>query len=156
MPDALSAALNDPQLMTVWHNGGMFDSVVLQHALGIDIPLERIHDTMVQAYAHSLPGSLDALCEVLNVPTDQAKDKTGRQLIQLFCKTRPKTSKIRRATRDTHPEEWRRFVEYAAADIEAMRVYGNACRAGTLPRLKRRYGVLTSASTAVACAWISR
>ncbi|MFT4465941.1 MAG: DNA polymerase [Sodalis sp. (in: enterobacteria)] len=122
VPDALSAALDDPQVMTVWHNGGMFDAVVLQHALGIDIPLERIHDTMVQAYAHSLPGSLDALCEVLNVPTDQTKDKTGSQLIKLFCKPRPKTSKIRCATRETHPEEWRRFVEYAATDIEDMRV----------------------------------
>lgn len=122
MPDALSAALDDPQVMTVWHNGGMFDSVVLQHTLGIDIPLERIHDTMAQAYAHSLPGSLGALCEVLNVPTHQAKDKTGRQLVNLFCKPQSRTHKIRRPNRDTHPEEWQHFIEYAAADIEAMRV----------------------------------
>lgn len=122
MLEALSAVLDDPQVITVWHNGGMFDSVVLQHTLGIDIPLERIHDTMAQAYAHSLPGSLGALCEVLNVPTNQAKDKSGRQLVKIFCKPQPRTHKIRRPNRDTHPEEWQRFVEYAAADIEAMRV----------------------------------
>ncbi|HBC1013377.1 TPA: hypothetical protein IGZ65_005148, partial [Escherichia coli] len=50
-----------------------------------------------------------------------AKDKEGKKLIQLFCKPRPKNSKLRRATSKTHPEEWRRFVAYAGLDIEAMR-----------------------------------
>src|SRR5690606_33963784 len=77
--------------------------------------------TMAQAYAHSLPGSLGDLCEILNVDTDKAKDKAGKQLIQLFCKPRPATSKIKRATRETHPVEWARFVEYAGSDIAAMR-----------------------------------
>ncbi|EMX5816396.1 DNA polymerase [Salmonella enterica] len=121
MPPDLSAALNDPAIMTVWHNGGMFDSVVLRHALNIDLPPERIHDTMVQALAHGLPGSLSDLCDILGVTSDKAKDKAGRQLILLFCKPRPKNSKIRRATRDTHPEEWKRFVSYAGSDISAMR-----------------------------------
>ena len=71
--------------------------------------------------AHSLPGKLATLCEVLKVPADQAKDKEGKQLIQLFCKPRPATSKIRRATRETHPAEWAKFVTYAGLDIEAMR-----------------------------------
>ncbi|MGJ0638236.1 DNA polymerase [Xenorhabdus bovienii] len=91
------------------------------------IPLERLHDTMVQALAHGLPGALGALCEVLGVSADKAKDKEGKALIHLFCKPRPKTSKIRRATRETHPEEWRRFILYAGSDIEAMReVYRKA------------------------------
>ncbi|EJJ7661442.1 DNA polymerase [Salmonella enterica] len=121
MPPDLSAALNAPAVMTVWHNGGMFDSVVLRHALDIDLPPERIHDTMVQALAHGLPGSLSDLCDILGVESDKAKDKAGRQLIMLFCKPRPKNSKIRRATRSTHPEEWKRFVSYAGSDISAMR-----------------------------------
>ncbi|EHV0732283.1 DNA polymerase [Salmonella enterica] len=121
MPPDLSAALNDPAVMTVWHNGGMFDSVVLRHALNIDLRPERIHDTMVQALAHGLPGSLSDLCDILGVASDKAKDKAGRQLIMLFCKPRPKNSKIRRATRSTHPEEWKRFVSYAGSDISAMR-----------------------------------
>ncbi|EAW4991466.1 DNA polymerase [Salmonella enterica] len=121
MPPDLSAALSDPTVMTVWHNGGMFDSVVLRHALNIDLPPERIHDTMVQALAHGLPGSLSDLCDILGVESDKAKDKAGRQLIILFCKPRPKNSKIRRATRSTHPEAWKRFVSYAGSDISAMR-----------------------------------
>lgn len=121
MPKDLQAYLADPDVVTVWHNGGMFDTVVLIHAMGIDLPLERIHDTMVQAYAHSLPGALGDLCDVLKIDADKAKDKDGRQLVLLFCKERPKTSKIRRATRDTHPAEWAKFVNYATLDVEAMR-----------------------------------
>jgi DNA polymerase len=56
---------------------------------------------MVQALAHGLPGALGALCEVLGVPQDKAKDKEGKALIQLFCKPRPKNSKLRRATSKT-------------------------------------------------------
>lgn len=104
----------------VIHNSH-FDLTVLKHALGIEVPLERVHCTMAQALAHGLPGSLGALCDILGVPMDKAKDKHGKQLINLFCKPRPKNSKVRRATRDTHPTEWQQFIDYAKLDIEAMR-----------------------------------
>ena len=107
----------------VIHNSA-FDRTVLRHC-GVHIPVEKIHDTMVRALMHSLPGSLGALCDVLGVPQDKAKDKTGKKLIQLFTKPRPKNMKLRRATRDTHPDEWGAFVEYARLDVDAMRdVYG--------------------------------
>lgn len=103
----------------VAHNSH-FDRTVLA-AHGQNAPVARWHDTMVQAMAHSLPGSLGSLCEILRVPTDQSKDKEGRQLIHLFCKPRPKNSKIHRASRDTHPQEWAKFIEYARLDVAAMR-----------------------------------
>lgn len=119
MPSDLADALADERVLTVWHNGGMFDRVVLKHALQIDLPIERVHDTMVRAMAHSLPGSLDKLGEILNL--DMRKDKRGKELIQLFCKPRPKNQKLRRATSATHPEAWQEFIEYAIADIPPMR-----------------------------------
>lgn len=112
----------------VAHNS-MFDRTVLR--LGVNtVPFfrevgeqrERWHDTMVRALAHSLPGGLDKLCEIMGVPQDLAKMKTGRDLLMLFCKPRPKFSKVRRATRHTHPKEWEEFKAYATNDIEAMRV----------------------------------
>ena len=119
-PTDLLVAVNSA--MTVWHNGGMFDSIVLQHARpGLRPSIERIHDTMVQALAHSLPGALGTLCEVLGLPEDQHKHKRGRELINLFCKPRPASMKLRRATRETHPAEWAEFIEYAKADVTAMR-----------------------------------
>lgn len=113
--------LRDPEVIVVAHNSH-FDRTVMRHVWpNLCPPVERWRDTMVRALAHSLPGSLGDLCEILKVPVDKAKDKAGRQLIHLFCKPRMTTSKIRRATRATHPVEWARFVEYAALDIEAMR-----------------------------------
>lgn len=118
MPASLTAALADEACTVVFHNGAMFDLVLLEHAAGIHVPLERLHDTMVQALSHSLPAGLAALCDVLKVPVDKAKDKAGRQLIRLFCSPRPDGSW---ATRETHPAEWARFLEYARLDVEAMR-----------------------------------
>ena len=76
---------------------------------------------MIGALAHSLPGSLGALCEIFRLPVDKAKNKEGRQLLSLFCKPRPKNSKIQRADRHSHPVEWAKFMDYARLDVEAMR-----------------------------------
>ena len=103
----------------VIHNSA-FDRTVLRHS-GVHVPLDKIEDTMVLALMHSLPASLGTLCDVLGVPSDKAKDKDGKKLINLFCKPRPKNVKLRRATRETHPDEWQRFVEYARLDVDAMR-----------------------------------
>lgn len=121
IPSRLRKAIADPNTILFFHNSH-FDRTVLRHAMPeLAPPVERWRDTMVQALAHSLPGALGALCEVLGVPQDKAKDKEGKSLIQLFCKPRPKNSKLRRATSKTHPVEWQRFVSYAGLDIEAMR-----------------------------------
>jgi DNA polymerase len=134
MPDDLAAGLADPDVLTVWHNGGMFDTVVLPHALGIDIPLPRIHDTMVQALAHSLPGGLDQLCEILGVDSSKAKHKGGKNLILFFCKPTGANMKLRRRTRETHPKEWAQFIDYAKSDISAMReVYRKVPKWNTTP-----------------------
>ncbi len=118
-PAVLAAALADQNVLLCAHNAA-FDRTVLRHT-GYDLPIYRWRDTMVKALAHSLPGALGDLCAVLKVPTDLAKEKEGRQLVNLFCKPRPVNSKLRRATRETHPKDWANFIRYAALDIEAMR-----------------------------------
>jgi DNA polymerase len=116
-------SLIDKADTVVIHNSH-FDRTVLRHC-GVNIPVEKIRDTMVQALAHSLPGSLGTLCDVLGVPTDKAKDKAGKKLIHLFTKPRPKNMKLRRADSVSHPTEWNEFIEYARLDVDAMRdVYG--------------------------------
>ncbi len=120
IPAELHQSLLDPTVTLFAHNSH-FDRTVLRYYWpGFDHDISRWRDTMVHALVHGLPGALGELCEVLGVPQDKAKDKEGKALIQLFCKPRPKHSALRRATSKTHPEEWRRFVEYAALDIEAM------------------------------------
>lgn len=114
------------------HNSA-FDRTILRHH-GVIIPTDKIVDTMVLALQHGLPGSLGQLCDVLGVPQDAAKDKDGKRLIQLFTKPRPKNMKVRRATRETHPDEWQRFIEYARLDVDAMRaVYSRTPRWNDTP-----------------------
>lgn len=119
--EALLEHLANPDVDIIVQNS-MFDRTVARHDGRIDLPVERIHDTMVMALSHGLPGSLDKLCEVFKVPVDLAKDKEGRSLIQFFCKPPAKTAKDKeRRTRRTHPVEWKRFLSYAGSDISAMR-----------------------------------
>lgn len=138
---ALDEALDDPDA-EVWAQNSRFDRTV-ERVAGLKIPLHRWRDTMVQAMAHGLPGKLEQMCQALKLPEDKAKDKAGKALIQLFCK--PQAFKFRkkmegekpadykaakaaaaeawqgRATRDTHPAEWRQFLIYAGRDIISMR-----------------------------------
>jgi len=120
MPDDLAWVLDDPDELVTAHNS-MFDRNVLRYALKRDIPIPRWRDTMVKALVHGLPGGLDVLCDILKLPTDMAKIGDGRRLIHLFCKPRPAGGVLRRATRETHPQEWQKFLDYAASDISAMR-----------------------------------
>ena len=119
IPPALEAAFL--YATEVWAHNSHFDRTVMLHCFGQVPAREAWRDTMVQALSHGLPGSLGQLCEILKISSDKAKDKEGKQLIQLFCKPRPKNMKLRRATRESHPAQWAKFVEYAALDIEAMR-----------------------------------
>ena len=120
MPEDLADAIADPSVICVAHNS-MFDRTVLRLSMGIDIPTSRIHDTMIIALSHSLPGALGTLCAVLGVSLEESKSGTGKDLIRLFCKPQPAKTKIRRYTSETHPKEWQEFLDYAKHDITAMR-----------------------------------
>lgn len=111
----------DPDVTWVFQNS-MFDRIVIREALDLNIPVERIEDTMVMALAHGLPGKLERLCEVFKLSLEDSKDAGGKELIHLFCKPRPKNMKLRRATKAEYPEEWERFKRYAGSDIISMRI----------------------------------
>lgn len=120
MPKDLANAIWDDNVLMVWQNSH-FDRTVIKHALRIDMKPRRIHDTMVHAMAHSLPGGLDKLGYVLNLDEEDRKQKRGKELIQLFCKPRPKNHNLRRATAATHHGEWEEFKSYLCSDVIAMR-----------------------------------
>ena len=128
MPVDLAAMLSDKETLVWFQNGGHFDFVVLDRkmpqAAGLIAP-DRRRDTMVQAFAHSLPGSLEKLGSVLNIAEDQRKLADGKKLVRLFCMPQgedfAKKYGTERATKQSHPAEWQRFVEYAAGDITTMR-----------------------------------
>ncbi|UNY50571.1 DNA polymerase [Salmonella phage PhiSTP2] len=124
MPDELRRALRQVQrhkAKVVGQNFLMFDRLVIKNVWGIELDPRDIIDTMICAFRHSLPGSLAALCEVLQIDEDLAKDKRGKALINRFSKPTPKNYKIRRYDRTTHPEEWKAFVKYGISDVTSMR-----------------------------------
>lgn len=124
MPDDLKRALQQAQrhkAKIVGQNFLMFDRLVIKNVWGIELDPRDIIDTMICAFRHSLPGSLAALCEVLQIDEDLAKDKSGKALINRFSKPTPKNYKIRRYDRTTHPEEWEAFIKYGISDITSMR-----------------------------------
>lgn len=120
LPGEAERYLTDPDVIKVIHNS-MFDRNVIYSGMGIDIPVEQIHDTMVQAHLHGLPGALGKLCVILGVPDSEMKLKGGDKLIRMFCTPNPKNYKISRYTRETHPEVWQQFLEYAEWDPIATR-----------------------------------
>lgn len=105
----------------VMANGLLFDRLIIKRCWGFDIPVKQTIDTMIVAFRHALPGSLDMQCQVLEIDEAQAKDKAGKALINRFCKPTPKNYKIRRYTRETHPDDWASFLKYARRDIVALR-----------------------------------
>lgn len=113
--DFLQTLVDSADQIVIHH--AFFDMTVLRIALGVVIPPHKVRCTMAQALAHSLPGGLDKLGPILGTPV---KDE-GKALIHLFCQPLPANRKLRRATKHTHPEEWRRFCTYAKKDIVALR-----------------------------------
>lgn len=127
MPFDLELALDDDEIIFNFQNS-MFDRTVFRLARNSPPAMRRLgdmhhrwRDTMIKALAHSLPGGLDKTGEIMKIAEEESKVKEGKALIQLFCKPRPINSVLRRATRETHPEEWERFKVYAIKDTAAMR-----------------------------------
>lgn len=120
MPEDLKKALADDRHLIVAHNA-QFDREVLKHTLGIELLLSRWRCTLVKAYAHGFSGSLDSLGKILGLPSNKQKLKTGKALINRFCKPAPSFHKASRYTRSTHPNEWQQFCDYAVMDVESLR-----------------------------------
>lgn len=128
VPGRLTELLSDEDVLWWAHNSGQFDFPVLDNQMpgvaALMAPVRR-RDTMVQAFAHALPGALDKLGNTLNLDDDKRKMKEGKQLVQLFCKPQNEAFIAKygtdRATKQTHPVEWMRFIQYAGGDIVTMR-----------------------------------
>ena len=143
VPEHLLYLIYDTDELLTAHNA-MFDRNVLRYGLKINTPIERWRCTMVRAFAHALPGGLDILCGILEIEQELRKLKSGKQMINLFCKPQkfrhsvpksfgtPKERKAAiaaaeaawtgRATRLTHPVDWAEFKAYAINDVASMRV----------------------------------
>ena len=107
--------------ITVCGHNSQFERMVVKHALGIATKVENYYCSMALALSLGLPGALGALGNAVGLSEETQKLKDGKKLIQRFCSPAPKNHKTDRYSKDTHPEEWARFMEYCRQDVETMR-----------------------------------
>lgn len=125
MPESLSAALRNAD--EVWAHNAYFDRTNGAGApLHLDklVPMHKWRCSMALALSHGLPGGLDKLCDVFKVEQSRAKHQGGKDMIRLFCI--PKKDGSYNDKR-SHPEDWKRFLDYAKNDIPAMQEVHRQC-----------------------------
>ena len=97
-----------------------FERTCLSAWTGHEMPPEEWRCTMVHAATLGLPGSLGAVGQALGLPEDKQKDKSGKALIQYFCKPCKPTKTNGGRTRNFpyhDSEKWEQFVEYNRQDV---------------------------------------
>jgi DNA polymerase len=105
----------------VWAHQAEFDRTMFEitkwwKALAIHPAKWRC--TAALARMHGLPGSLQKLCGIFNIPEALAKDKRGQEYIHLFCIPRKDGNYN---DRHSHPVKWAEFLAYGGKDVGAMR-----------------------------------
>lgn len=131
LPADLRAAFEDPFcLVHSWN--AQFERAITKYVLGIDIPIERWCDTMVQSRYLSMPGKLADAGPVIGLKPSLLKDKRGENLIGLFCSpanpggemTLFGLSEPSFYNWETRPKEWEIFGDYCKQDVIAERAFG--------------------------------
>lgn len=90
MPRELVEALADPEVEK-WAWNAHFEMNILKNTLKMPVVIEQWRDTMVMAYACSLPGALEKAGPILDLDESLLKNEHGSRLIQKFSK--PKISR---------------------------------------------------------------
>jgi DNA polymerase len=119
-PALIDAATNADE---IWAHNAEFDRTVLETTSWWPlIPLEKWRCTAALARMHGLPGGLGPLSEIFKLTSEEAKDKRGMALIQLFCIPH----KYGYSDSKSHPKEWAEFLSYGEQDVIAMRAIHKA------------------------------
>lgn len=142
MPEDLQAALDEPEYIIIAWNAE-FERIMFKRKLGIDIPITRWRDPMVQAYSLSMPGALDKVGEILQLPVEDRKDPEGERLMKFFsmpAKKRKATKKFNMFgvdsvfhERDFYPAKWEKFKSYCMQDVHSEEILWLKMLASPLP-----------------------
>ena len=111
--------LVDPAVIKYAYNAN-FERTCLSRFLREEMPPEQWRCTMVHSLMCGLPGSLAAVGQALGLPEDEQKKKTGKALIDYFCKpckpTKANGGRVRNLPAHD-PEKWKLFIEYNRQDV---------------------------------------
>lgn len=123
LPQELQNALYDPEILKTAYNAN-FERVCLSAYMGSVTPPEQWQCTAVLSRELGLPASLEAVGEVIGLPEEKQKLKTGKALIRYFsipCKP-TKSNGMRTRNLPAHdPEKWALYIDYNRQDVETER-----------------------------------
>ena len=114
-------ALTDPDVIKTAYNAN-FERTCFAAALEEEMPADQWRCTMILASSLGLPRSLEDVGKALGLPADAQKSKTGKALIQYFCKPCKPTRANGGRTRNLPghaPDKWALFKDYNAQDVVA-------------------------------------
>lgn len=117
LPAALIAALGDHAVHKYAHYAAFDRLSLVTHGLEVSAPIHW-RCTSSRARQLGLPSSLDAVGVALGLAADTAKQRGAGPLLHLFC--RPQANG-QPADRRLSAPEWRRFRDYCAQDVTALR-----------------------------------
>lgn len=123
LPQELQDALYDPEILKTAFNAS-FERTCLSAFMGRVTPPEQWSCTAVMARELGLPGSLEMVGQVIGLPEDKQKSKTGKALIRYFstpCKPTKVNGGRTRNLPQHDPDRWKLYVEYNRQDVEAER-----------------------------------
>lgn len=113
MPEELREALTDPNVRKIAFNAA-FEIAITRNTLKIPVDPKQWRCVMVMALSLGLPGKMELLVrDALKLAKQFWKDAEGDRLIRLFCYPTAK------ATWETHPVDWAKFVSYNRQDVVA-------------------------------------
>lgn len=120
IPDEIAAALADESVIKHAYNAA-FEWYCLNQA-GYYTPITSWRCTMFHAMYLGFPAGLAATGAALGLDAESLKDRTGKALIDYFCKPcKPTKSNGGRMRNKPHhaPEKWELFIEYNRQDVVA-------------------------------------
>jgi len=112
-------ALADPAVIKTAYNAN-FERTCLAKHTGQLMPPDQWRCTMILAVQLGLPRALENVGPALGLSEEEQKKKTGKALIQYFCKPCKPTRSNGGRTRNTAvnaPEKWELFKEYNIGDV---------------------------------------
>ena len=117
--DEFLRALSDPEIIKTAYNAN-FERTTLAKYYGVECDPDEWRCTAVLASTLGLPRSLAEAGDAMGLSEDEKKLKTGKALIQYFCKpcnpTKSNGGRARNYPRHD-PEKWRLFCEYNLQDV---------------------------------------
>lgn len=137
IPEEFKHALTDP-MIEKWAHNAVFERLVFR-AIGLPIPIEQLHCSLVKAAYCSLPLSLEQLSEVLKLE-ELGKKATGKALIKYFCSPCKPTKANGMRTRNMpehDPQKWSEFKVYSEYDIHSERAVVKALEGFDFPASER-------------------